>query len=82
MKTKAIGTFLAVLGCSLITACCVPESIHPLSPPEEAVADPRLDGVWEWIDEDGNTDGSTHMYVRSKESGVINGAMIPTYGNI
>jgi hypothetical protein len=76
MKKKAIWTFLAVLGCSLITACCVPESIHPLSPLEEAVADPRLDGVWEWIDEDGNTDGSTHIYIRSEDSGVMEALMV------
>jgi len=55
MRTKrTIWTLLVLLTCSLITACGVPESVYPLSPPDEAVPDPRLDGAWAGIHPDGH----------------------------
>lgn len=76
MNTKAIWTILVFLSCSLITACGVPESVHPLSPPDEAVADPRLDGAWAGIQQDGTTDGSLHMYIQSADSGPMDVVLV------
>jgi hypothetical protein len=77
MRTKRTIWMLPVLlTCSLITACGVPESIHPLSPPDEAVPDPSLDGAWAGIPPDGTEDGSLHMYIQSADSGLMDVVLV------
>lgn len=45
-KTKPIASLVARCCLALILSACVPESVHPLSDPEQAKVDARLVGLW------------------------------------
>jgi len=48
---KAISVLFLTL---LLTSCCLPSSINPLSPPGEAHYDKQLEGTWYYKEENGN----------------------------
>ncbi|MCB2183124.1 MAG: hypothetical protein KQH63_13905 [Desulfobulbaceae bacterium] len=43
---NSIKTLSLVFFSLFLTACCPPTSLHPLSPPEDAQYDKRLEGAW------------------------------------
>jgi hypothetical protein len=55
---------LPVLSACILLAGCIPESINPIAPPQQTVADPRIEGLWKVVEK---ADKPTYYHFTSRK---------------